>query len=155
MQISPLEEYSLRCLIRLARTSGEGPVSIRQIGQGEGLSTAYVGKLLYLMQKAGLVQGLRGVQGGYTLLRDPKSLSVGEIFRCINPNAWSTVCEKFTGDLEQCANSGHCGLQPVWGHLAAHIYSYLDSISLDDLAQGRPLPLPAPAQGLAVAALSR
>ncbi len=40
MQISPLEEYSLRCLIRLARSQGEGPVSIRQISQGEGLSTA-------------------------------------------------------------------------------------------------------------------
>lgn len=149
MQISPLEEYSLRCLIHLARSMGEGPVTIRQISQDEGLSTAYVGKLLYLMQKAGLVQGLRGVQGGYTLLRDPKTLSVGEIFRCISPNAWSTVCEKFTGDLEQCANMGHCGLSPVWDRLAQHLYSYLDSISLDDLAQGRALPAP----GLAAAAI--
>jgi len=142
MQISPIEEYSLRCLIRLAKTAGEGPVTIRQISQSEGLSTAYVGKLLYLMQKGGLVQSSRGVQGGYTLLMDAKTLTVGTIFRSINPHAWSTVCEKFTGDLEACANTGNCGLQPVWAQLAQHIYSYLDSITLDDLAQGRTLPLP-------------
>jgi len=135
MQISPIEEYSLRCLIQLARNSGEAPLTIRQISVSEGLSTAYVGKILYHLQKVGLVQGLRGVQGGYRLVKPADQLSLGEVFRAINPTAWSMVCEKYTGDLEACANAGHCGLQPVWNRLAGHLYAYLDTITLEGAAR--------------------
>lgn len=152
MQISPMEEYSLRCLIRLARHPQGQPLAIRQISQSEGLSTAYVGKLLYQLQKNGLVQGVRGVQGGYTLTRPAAEMTLGYVFRAMNPTAWSGVCQKYKGDLEQCANAGSCGLQPVWGRLAVHIYAYLDGITLDDLAKDRPLPEPAMPPALRVAA---
>jgi Rrf2 family protein len=140
MQISPLEEYSLRCLIRLAQHEGSSPITIRQISEKEGLSTAYVGKLLYLLQKSGVVQGLRGVQGGYVLVKAAHELSMGEVFRAMNPTAWTMVCDKFTGDLDLCPNTGHCSLQPVWHRLADHINSYLDAITLADLASGKELP---------------
>jgi Rrf2 family protein len=135
MQISPIEEYSLRCLIQLARNQGGSPVTIRQISQSEGLSTAYVGKLLHHLQKSGLVQGIRGVQGGYRLVKPAEQLTLGEVFRAINPTAWSMVCEKYTGDLEACANAGHCGLQPVWNRLAERLYAYLDTITLSEAAR--------------------
>ena len=69
MKLSPLEEYGLRCLIQLARRGSSQPVTIRQISESEGLSTAYVGKLMFLLQRANLVLSTRGVQGGYLLAK--------------------------------------------------------------------------------------
>ncbi len=136
MQISPLEEYGLRCLIQVVRCQGDrNPVTIRRISEGEGLSMAYVGKLLFQLQKAGLVQGTRGVQGGYKIAKDPQVLTVGEIFRALN--SLDEVCDKYTGDFESCVHAGTCGIKPMWDKLAQQMYGFLDKITLAEVAGPR------------------
>jgi Rrf2 family iron-sulfur cluster assembly transcriptional regulator len=137
MNISPVEEYSLRCLIQLARHE-DRPVTIREIGQEEGLSTAYVAKLLNLLQKKDLVHGLRGVQGGYLLSKKAQEISLSEIFRAAQ--SFEEVCGKYTGGQTECVHAGHCEIKTVWDQLARHIFGFLDRISLADLAQGKFLP---------------
>ena len=107
MKLTPIEEYGLRCLMQLARHSGEAqPTNIRQISEAEGLSTAYVGKLMFLLQKAHLVQATRGVQGGYVLVcnhinhLDPCCLSV--IFK--RPIDWMARVEFFRSLVESDEN---------------------------------------------------
>jgi Rrf2 family iron-sulfur cluster assembly transcriptional regulator len=146
MNISPVEEYSLRCLLQLARNE-EGPMTIRQISRKEGLSTAYVAKLLHHLQKNGLVQALRGVQGGYTLARQADEISLSEIFRASSDRHLEEVCGRYTGSQQECVHSGHCEIKSVWDQLSRHIYGFLDRIHLSDLAQRR-APMP-PAGGAA------
>lgn len=139
MKLSPLEEYGLRCLIQLASRPQEHPVTIRQISEAEGLSTAYVGKLMFLLQKANLVQSTRGVQGGYLLARPAPELKLDEIFLALDPSALDDVCEKFTGNESACVHSGACAIKSVWHGLSAHVNAYLKNVSLQDLA-GAPSP---------------
>lgn len=134
MKLSPLEEYGLRCLIQLARRDGGQPVTIRQISESEGLSTAYVGKLMFLLQKGGLVHSTRGVQGGYQLAKPAEQLSVDEIFQALDPGALDDVCDKFTGNEAACVHNGSCAVKFVWTGLSTHISSYLKKVSLRDLA---------------------
>lgn len=149
MQISPLEEYGLRCLIQVARWQGaNSPVTIRKISEAEGLSMAYVGKLLFQLQRAGLVQGTRGVQGGYKLSGDVKTTTVGSIFRALN--SLDEVCERYTGDFEACVHSGSCGIKPVWDQLAREMYGFLDKVTLAEVA-GPPPALAASVSGQAEA----
>jgi Rrf2 family protein len=142
MKLSPLEEYGLRCLIQLARRGGSQPVTIRQISESEGLSTAYVGKLMFLLQRADLVQSTRGVQGGYLLSKPARELTLFEVFQALDPSALDDVCEKFTGNESSCVHNGSCAIKHVWNGLSAHINGYLEKVTLSDLA-GQP---PAPAE---------
>lgn len=135
MKLSPLEEYGLRCLIQLARRGNAQPVTIRQISESEGLSTAYVGKLMFLLQKANLVQSTRGVQGGYVLARPAASMTLCEVFQALDPGVLDDVCQKFTGTEDACVHSGACVIKPVWKGLADHINGYLERVSLSELAQ--------------------
>jgi Rrf2 family protein len=134
MKLSPLEEYGLRCLIQLARRGNTQPVTIRQISESEGLSTAYVGKLMFFLQRADLVQSTRGVQGGYVLSRPPSELSLYEIFQALDPGVLDDVCDKFTGNEQACVHSGACAIKNVWNGLSRHIDTYLKTVSLGDLA---------------------
>ena len=134
MKLSPLEEYGLRCLIQLARRGTAQPVTIRQISESEGLSTAYVGKLMFLLQRANLVQSTRGVQGGYLLAKPAGELSVFEVFQALDPSALEDVCGKFTGNEDACVHNGSCAIKHVWRGLSAHINGYLERVSLSDLA---------------------
>jgi Rrf2 family protein len=145
MKLSPLEEYGLRCLIQLARRDSSQPVTIRQISEGEGLSTAYVGKLMFLLQRANLVQSTRGVQGGYLLSKPAQELSVYEVFQALDPNVLDDVCGKFTGNEDACVHNGACAIKHVWHGLSDHINGYLAKVSLRDLAGP---PVPAPSEGV-------
>ena len=134
MKLSPIEEYGLRCLLQLARRSSEQPVTIRTIAEGEGLSTAYVGKLMFLLQRAHLVHSTRGVQGGYVLAKAPETLTLAEIFHALEPVDLEDVCDKFTGTESACVHSGGCSIKHVWKGLNDHINGYLSKVTLRDLA---------------------
>ncbi len=140
MKLSPIEEYGLRCLLQLARRPSEHPVTIRTISEAEGLSTAYVGKLMFLLQRAQLVHSTRGVQGGYVLAKAPEQLSLAEVFKALEPGDLEDVCEKFTGNEAACVHNGSCAIKHVWKGLHDHINDYLSKVSLRDLA-GSPSPV--------------
>jgi len=136
MRLSPLEEYGLRCLIQLAQRGQHNaqPVTIRQIAEGEGLSTAYVGKLMFLLQRGALVQSTRGVQGGYVLAKPAGDLTLFEIFEALDPGTLDDVCDKFTGNEAACVHSGACAIKQVWHGLSEHVNSYLRVRTLAELA---------------------
>ena len=141
MKLSPVEEYGLRCMLQLAKQHGEAPVTIRTISESEGLSTAYVGKLMFLLQKAHLVQATRGVQGGYVLAKAPAELTLEEVFRSLDPQAFDDVCEKFTGQEALCVHVSACAIKQVLSGLNEEINRYLRKFTLADLspqaAQGK------------------
>ena len=97
--------------MQLARRPADHPVTIRTISEAEGLSTAYVGKLMFLLQRAHLVQSTRGVQGGYVLAKAAGDLSLAEVFHALEPGELEDVCEKFTGTESACVHSGACALK--------------------------------------------
>ena len=51
MKISAQEEYGLRCLLKLAQADGQS-LSLPEIAAAEGLSVAYVAKLMAVMRDA-------------------------------------------------------------------------------------------------------
>ena len=133
MKLSPVEEYGLRCMLQLARHYGEAPVTIRMISEAEGLSTAYVGKLMFLLQKAHLVQATRGVQGGYGLLKKPTETTLEDVFRSLDPQAFDDVCEKFTGQEQLCVHVTACTIKQVLSGLNEQMNVYLRKFTLADL----------------------
>ncbi len=146
MRLSPLQQYGRRGLTPRARRANATPTTIRSISESEGLSTAYVGKLMFLMQKGGLVQATRGVQGGYVLVKSPDEVTLDQVFAALDPGGLEDVCEKFTGLEAQCVHNGNCSVKRMWDGLSGHLQSYLRGITLRDLSGqvGQPLTPPRP-----------
>jgi Rrf2 family protein len=65
MKISAQEEYGLRCLVQLAGLKEGESLTLPQIAELEGISSANAGKLMWLLNKAGFVNSTRGTKGGY------------------------------------------------------------------------------------------
>jgi len=133
MRITAQEEYGLRCLLQLATQPAGEPLTVREIARREGLSMAYVEKLLHLLSRAGLTRSVRGQSGGYCLSRAPEQISLGEIIRALGGFASDTeICTQFTGNLEHCVHEGNCGIRPLW-RVAFYIQNMLDRIPLSAL----------------------
>ncbi|MDQ1589486.1 MAG: hypothetical protein QOG71_113 [Pyrinomonadaceae bacterium] len=113
MKVSAQEEYGLRCLLQLAPL-GEGEyLTLTQIAEREGISTANAGKLLWILNKAGLVSSIRGTKGGYRLARSAAEIHLDEIIKVLDEDVLASHCNSYTGILDACIHTGNCGIRPV------------------------------------------
>ena len=76
MKLTSHEEYGMRCLICLAQAGPGGKLTIPEISHAEGVSEAYVGKLMRLLRIGGFVTAARG-SGGYSLARPARQIVLG------------------------------------------------------------------------------
>ena len=131
MKITAQEEYGLRCLLQLARIPEGQLVSVKEIASREGLSSAYVEKLLRILSRGGLVHSVRGLKGGYMLNRPATAISLGEVVRALGTvETTDHICHVFTGKEEACVHFSDCGIRSVWSGLTTYIQQFLDQTTL-------------------------
>lgn len=136
MKITAQEEYGLRCLLQLARAPQGHLIAVKEIAAKEGLSNAYVEKLLRILGKAGLVHSVRGVRGGYVLNRPAMQISVGEVVRSLGTMpTTSHICHSFTGNKDACVHFSDCGIRSVWSGLMGYVQHFLDQTMLASLLE--------------------
>ncbi len=134
MKISAHEEYGLRCLVQLARAEVVGEtLTLNQIADREGLSTANAGKLMWILVKAGLVQSTRGANGGYTLARPANEIRLNEVIRILDEDTVDRFCKTHTGVLDACIHTSDCGIRPVIVGLHEIVQNALSEITLAEL----------------------
>ena len=133
MKISAQEEYGLRCLVQLATLKDGDSLTLPQIAEREGISTANAGKLMWLLNKAGFVHSTRGTKGGYFLARPATEIHLNEIIKVLDEEVLSAHCESFTGVMEKCVHTGDCGIRPVIVGLHEIVENALSRITLAQL----------------------
>ncbi len=135
MKISAQEEYGLRCLLQLARVdaaAGES-LTLAQIARLEGISVANAGKLMWILNKAGLVQSQRGTKGGYRLARPAAEIHLNQVISVLDNETVETHCKSYTGVLDSCVHTGDCGIRPVIVELHQIVDNALAEITLSQL----------------------
>ena len=133
MKISAQEEYGLRCLVQLANLQGGESLTLPQIAELEGISTANAGKLMWLLNKAGFVNSTRGTKGGYYLSRPAGEIRLNEIIKVLDEEVLSAHCDSFTGVMDKCVHTGDCGIRPVIVGLHEIVENALSKITLAQL----------------------
>lgn len=134
MKVSAQEEYGLRCLLQLARAARDGEsLTLAQIAEREGISVANAGKLLWILNKAGLVQSYRGTKGGYQLSRPAAEIRLSEVIRVLEEDEVKTHCQSYTGVLDACVHTPDCGIRPIILGLHEIVQKALSEITLAQL----------------------
>jgi Rrf2 family transcriptional regulator, iron-sulfur cluster assembly transcription factor len=134
MKISAQEEYGLRCLLQLARAQTLGDsLTLAQLAQLEGISSANAGKLMWILSKAGLVQSTRGTKGGYSLARPASQIHLNQIIRVLEGQPAESHCKSYAGVLDACVHTGDCGIRPVIIELHQLVDNALGEITLSQL----------------------
>ena len=133
MKISAQEEYGLRCLVQLANLQDGESLTLPQIAEREGISTANAGKLMWLLNKAGFVQSTRGTKGGYFLSRPAADIRLSEIIKVLDEDVLDKHCGSYTGVMDECVHNVDCGIRPVIVGLHEIVENALSQITLAQL----------------------
>lgn len=134
MILTAQEEFGLRCALALARAGRDGSLTLGQVAEAEGLTTAYAGKLMRLLVQAGLVESTRGRSGGYALTRDPAAVTVAEVVGPLGgPLYDGEICTKPATASALCVHNSDCAVRSVWSGMQGMVDEYLGQIRLADL----------------------
>ncbi|TMG43577.1 MAG: Rrf2 family transcriptional regulator [Chloroflexi bacterium] len=132
--VSTRGEYGMRLMVDLARHWGQGTVSLHAVAQREDLPEAYLEQLVAALRKAGLVNGKRGAGGGYTLAREPREITAGDVVRALEGPIEPQICTAEGDPVVNCVREPDCGTRAVWLKLQATIAGALDGMTLAELA---------------------
>jgi Rrf2 family protein len=133
MKLSSHEEYGLRCLLQIGR---QGSLTIPEISKAEGISSAYVGKLMGILRRGGFVKSVRGKAGGYTLARPSDKTVVGEVLATLGGRFYQPgFCEGHSGREEACTHTTDCAVRSLWRAVQGALDQILSETTLQDLLQ--------------------
>ncbi|MDT4955321.1 MAG: hypothetical protein QOJ02_3459 [Acidobacteriota bacterium] len=133
MKVSAQEEYGLRCLVQLAHLREGESLTLSQISRREGISVANAGKVLWILNKAGLVQSTRGNRGGYQLARPASTIRLSEVIKVLDADEVKEHCKSYAGVLDVCVHTSDCGIRPVIQGLHEIVQSALSEVTLAQL----------------------
>jgi Rrf2 family cysteine metabolism transcriptional repressor len=119
-------------MIELGSNYGQDPVYMKDIARAQEISEKYLSQILITLKSAGLVDGFRGVHGGYILTRPPSEISIREIVHVLEGGLSLIECVQIQGS---CHRQTDCVSQEVWRKLGEAISQTLGAITLDDLVK--------------------
>ena len=131
MMISTRGRYALRVMIDLAEQAAGGYIPMKDIVERQGLSLKYLERILPVLAKNGIVEGVQGKGGGYRLCREPREYTMGEILRLTEGSLAPVSCMEC--GTEPCQRAADCRTRPLWHGLDKVINEYLDGVTLADL----------------------
>ncbi|AAZ97967.1 Protein of unknown function UPF0074 [Thiobacillus denitrificans ATCC 25259] len=133
MRLTTYTDYALRTLMYLA-THRDRLVTISEIAEVHGISKNHLMKVVYQLGLSGLVDTLRGRNGGLRLKREPTEITVGEVVRSTETDFDMAECFDPSGD--RCLYSPACVLKDVLSSATLAYLGVLDKVTLGDLVGG-------------------
>ncbi len=134
MKFSSQEEFGLRCLLRIGMSTSQNGLTIPEISQMEGLSTANAGKLLRALRLGGFIESTRGQTGGYKLARPANEIVIGEVLSVLGGKLFeSSFCDIHAGTEMICTHTIDCSIRSLWRTIQSLLDGVLSKLTLKDL----------------------
>lgn len=133
MRLTTKGRYAVTAMLDLAVHATEGPITLADISQRQGISLSYLEQLFSKLRKRELVASARGPGGGYRLSRESDQINVAEVIAAVDETVDATRC----AGQGNCQNGEECLTHQLWTDLSAQLYDFLNGISLGQLVENR------------------
>jgi Rrf2 family protein len=109
-------------------------MSAQTVAQQQDMPRKFLEAILADLRRAGLVRAQRGAEGGYTLSRPPREVSIGSILRAVDgPLAAVRGMRPEETQYEGAAEN----LPRLWVAVRAAVREVVDEVSLADMLSGK------------------
>jgi Rrf2 family iron-sulfur cluster assembly transcriptional regulator len=133
MRLTTKGRYAVTAMLDLALHSQQGPITLADISQRQGISLSYLEQLFSRLRRNGLVDSSRGPGGGYRLSRDASLIAISEVIGAVDESVDATRCQ----GKRDCHGSTQCLTHELWTDLSHRIQDFLSQIHLSDLVEKR------------------
>jgi len=137
MKLSKKSEYALRALACLGSPDAPQMLSIQEIARREHIPKKFLEQVLLALNKAGIVQSMRGKAGGYALRSAPAALTLGDIIRAVDGPLAPLPCASPNAPVKcpGCPSFEHCWLRTVMIEVGETVNAVLDQLTLAEICR--------------------
>lgn len=133
--LSQTSRYALNALIVIARSGGQA--NVRVIAEQASIPPNYLGKILHVLGRRGLLRSSRGVGGGFQLARRPEEIPLLEVIETFEDPQFFARC--LLGS-ESCPEGRPCAAHALWVPIVEQTRRFFETTTLADLlAEAQPL----------------
>lgn len=130
MRLSTTARYSLRALSDLCSRYGEAPVSVSDIASRQDIPATYLEQIFGKLRRGGILESVRGAQGGYILARPAGKITIAEILQALGEPVIFGSCQTDKG----CENAVTCPTFNLWRKVKGSVDEILRTTTLADIA---------------------
>lgn len=134
MLVPQKTRYAIRAVFELAKHIGQGPVRIADIAKAQAIPVRFLEVILSQLKQSGFVDSRRGNEGGYSLVRSPAGLTVGEVIRFVQGPIRAVGCSA-NDSKESCSLYGDCVFLAMWENAQKALSDVYDSYTFQHLLE--------------------
>jgi len=134
VKISTKSIYGLEALVDLAIHSSDGPVSLKSISERCKLSEMYILQIFLVLRRGGIVNSIRGAQGGYKFARDIAKITIADVLDVLEGSLALVDCI-VDNTKHPCDKYENCTTRHLWEKIAKSFYELTESITIFDLVE--------------------
>lgn len=134
IKLSRLADYAVVVLTEMAGAGADARLSSSALAAQTKLPEPTVAKILKNLTRGGILESVRGVNGGYMLARPAAQISVADIVAAMDGPVSLTDC----ASDKNCILQEQCILHGRWGKLNMAVRTALEGVSLNDLLPVQP-----------------
>jgi Rrf2 family protein len=132
LKLTKKADYGLMALKFLAEHPETAALSAKDVADAYGIPAQLLAKILQQLTKSGLLRSHAGMNGGYALAREARSISAYEVILAIDGPFFITSCTKGKTGCELTTN---CTIKEPLARVNETIAGVLKSISIQDLTE--------------------
>lgn len=129
MVISKQADYAIRTMLALGQKYPEN-ISIKEIAALQEIPKPFLNKIIQTLAKAGLVETLRGSQGGVKLWMSPEEVTLRTVIEAIDG---PIVLNRCLIGAESCSRSKHCAAHRALANAKNVFLKELEKVTLAKL----------------------
>ena len=129
MRLSTTARYSLRALSDLCTRPNNEPVSVSDIASRQNIPVNYLEQLFGKLRRGGILESVRGSQGGYLLARPEGEITIADILQALGEPFIFGSCQTEKG----CENAVTCPTFNLWRKVKGSVDEILRTTTLEDI----------------------
>jgi len=133
MQLTRFTDYSLRALIYIALR--KELCTINEIANAYAISSNHLLKIIHNLAKLGVIETIRGKNGGITMAQNPADINLGELIIKLEPNFDLVPC--FDKEKATCCIAPVCKLKRILFDAKEGFLAVLKEYTLTDILDNR------------------
>ncbi|MBI5411387.1 MAG: Rrf2 family transcriptional regulator [Nitrospirae bacterium] len=119
----------------LAMQNGGSPIQAKAIARRQAIPLRFLEQVLHAMKKAGIVDSLRGAQGGYLLSKQPGEISLAEIVEALDGSLSPASGHRPAARRLRERERQESLLATVWERVRQAELGVLGAVTLQELAE--------------------
>lgn len=133
MLITRASEYAILSLIVLSKATS--PMDSETLSNQLSIPKSFLAKILQSLAKKGILKSFKGVNGGFSLLKDPKNISMLSVMSAVEGKAPAVF--DCSPSQQNCPSDRAelCSIWPFLNKLQGKIDDFLAELSLDDILE--------------------